>query len=271
MKSAPQVDAARVRVRAIRPHFPRRSPSPRSCGGMRCRANSDGGWSGSPPISMRRNPNTASSPVQGELHRDRDRGDLCVPLAQPAGDRSGQRNRHRDHDGGAQGRDLSGVRTDARSVGAVYAGRLSAGHGRLLQRRCRQHVVLPVQCLDADPVLQQKSFPHRRSRSRRRAEDLARARRRGETAARGRRGLRVHHGVAFLDQCRKLSPPFTICRSRRRKRLRRARCGAHFQQSSVGASHRAARGVADHQGVRVQRPRHHLRSPGFKRANAESS
>ena len=50
--------------------------------------------------------------LQGQLYRNRDRGDLCVSLAQPARHRSGQRNRDRDHDGG-EGRDLSGVRIDA--------------------------------------------------------------------------------------------------------------------------------------------------------------
>ncbi|GCC48045.1 hypothetical protein chiPu_0032476, partial [Chiloscyllium punctatum] len=56
--------------------------------------------------------------LQGQLHRDRHCGHLRLPLAQPAGDRSGQRDRHRNHDGGAR-RDLSGVRADARSVGGV--------------------------------------------------------------------------------------------------------------------------------------------------------
>ena len=102
----------------------------------------------------------------------------------------------------AQRRDLSGVRIDARSVGAVFAGRLSACRDRLLRRRRRQHAVVPVQCLDADPLLQQGPVPRRRPRSRGRAEDLARGRRCGEAAARGGRGLRLHHVLAVLDQCR---------------------------------------------------------------------
>ena len=60
----------------------------------------------------------------------------------------------------------------------------------------------PFNSLDADPVLQQGPVPRRRPRSRDRAEDLARGRRGGEAAARGRRGLRLHHLVAVMDQCR---------------------------------------------------------------------
>ena len=139
--------------------------------------------------------------LQGQLHRDGDGGDLRVPLAQPAGHRPGQRDRDRDHDGG-QGRDLSGVRTDARPGGAVLALRLSARRHRLLRRRRRQHAVVSVQRLDADPVLQQGSVSRRRPRSRGGAEDLARGRRGGEAAARGGRRLRLHHVLAVLDQCR---------------------------------------------------------------------
>ena len=38
-------------------------------------------------------------------------------------------------------------------IGNVFAGRLSAGRDRLLLRRRRQHVVVPVQRLDPDPLL----------------------------------------------------------------------------------------------------------------------
>ena len=110
--------------------------------------------------------------LQGKLHRDRDRGDLCVSLAQPARHRSGQRDRDRDHDG-RERRDLSGVRTDEERVRGVFAGGLSSGGRRLLRRRGRQHAVVPVQRLDADPLLQQGPVPCRRPRSRSAAEDLA--------------------------------------------------------------------------------------------------
>ena len=69
---------------------------------------------------------------------------------------------------------------------AFSPARLSAGRHRLLLRRRRQHAVVPVQRLDADPLLQQGSVPRRRPRSRSGAEDLARGRRGGEAAARGR-------------------------------------------------------------------------------------
>ena len=140
--------------------------------------------------------------LQGQLYRDGDGCDFCVSFAQPAGHRPGQRDRDRDHDGG-QGCDLSGVRTDARPVGAVLAGRVSAGRHRLLFRSCRQHAVVSVQCLDADPLLQQGSVPRRRPRSRGGAEDLAGGRCRGQAFACGGRGLRDDHLLAFLDQCRK--------------------------------------------------------------------
>ena len=102
--------------------------------------------------------------LQGQLHRDGDGGDLRIPFAKPARHRSGQRDRDRNHDGG-KGRDLSGLRIDARSVGAVLAGGLSAGRDRLLFRCRRQHAVVPVQRLDADPLLQQGSVPRRGPRS----------------------------------------------------------------------------------------------------------
>ena len=85
---------------------------------------------------------------------------------------------------------------------AFSPGRLSSGRHRLLCRHRRQHAVVSVQRLDADPVLQQGHVPRRRARSRSRAEDLAGGRRGGEAAARRRRGLRLHHLLAVLDQCR---------------------------------------------------------------------
>ena len=93
--------------------------------------------------------------LQGQLHRNRDRGDLCVSFAEPARDCSGQRNRDRDHDG-RKGRDLSRVRTDAGRTGGFFTGRVSSGRYRLLRRCRRQHAVVSVQCFDADPLLQQE-------------------------------------------------------------------------------------------------------------------
>ena len=151
----------------------------------------------------------------------------------------------------AQGRDLSGVRIDARSGGAVLAGRLSAGRHRLLLRHRRQHAVVPVQRLDADPLLQQGPVPRRRPRSRSGAEDLARGWRCGEAAARGGRRLRLHHVLAVLDQCREF---FRLPQSAARdqgQRLWRARRRTDLQQSARGAPHRAARGMADHESVRL--------------------
>ena len=73
----------------------------------------------------------------------------------------------------------------------------------------------------------------------------------GEAAARVRRSLRVHHLLAFLDQCRelfRLPQPAAFDRS---QRLQRAECGADIQQSGGGAAHRAARGMAGHESVRL--------------------
>ena len=153
--------------------------------------------------------------LQGQLHRDGDGGDLRVPFAQPARHRPGQRDRHRHHDGG-EGRDLSGVRIDARPVGAVFAGRLSAGRDRLLRRRRRQHAVVPVQRLDADPLLQQGPVPRRRARSGGRAEDLARGRRCGQAAARGGRRPAASPRPGRPGSMSRIFPPFTTCRSRPR-------------------------------------------------------
>ena len=188
--------------------------------------------------------------LQGQLHRDRHGGDLRVSLAQPARHRPGQRDRDRDHDGG-EGRDLSGVRADARRGRGVLAGRLSAGGHRLLCRHRRQHAVVPVQRLDADPLLQQGPVPRRRPRSRSAAEDLAGGRRRRQAAARVRRGLRLHHVVAVMDQCREFFGVPQPADRHHGQWLRRPRCRAHFQQSGDGAPYRAAGGMADDQGVRL--------------------
>ena len=151
--------------------------------------------------------------LQGQLHRDRDGGDLRVSLAQPARHRPGQRNRDRDHDGG-QGRDLSGVRTDAGREGSVFAGGLSSGRHRLLHRRRRQHAVVSVQQLDADPVLQQGPVPRRRPRSRSRAENLARARRRGEASCARPARCAASPPRGRPGSMSRIFPRFTICRSR---------------------------------------------------------
>jgi len=73
-----------------------------------------------------------------------------------------------------------------------------------------------VQRIDADPLLQQEMFRARRSRSRHRAEDLARGRRRGEAAAGGRRALRVQPPRGLPDQCREFFRPTTSAAFRRR-------------------------------------------------------
>ena len=68
--------------------------------------------------------------------------------------------------------------------------------------------------------------------------------------AAGRR-LRPHHLLAVLDQCREF---FRVPQSAARdqgQRLRRPRCRADLQQSAGGAPHRAARGMADHESVRL--------------------
>ena len=84
-----------------------------------------------------------------------------------------------------------------------------------------------------------------------RAEDLARGRRGGEAAARVRRGLRLHHLLAVLDQCRELFRVPQSAALDRGQRLRRTGRGADLQQSADGAPYRAARGMADHEGVRL--------------------
>ena len=188
--------------------------------------------------------------LQGELYRSGDSGDLCVSLAHPTGHRSGQRNCDRDHDG-REGRDLSRVRIDAGRVRGILTGRVSAGRYRLLYRRRRQHAVIPVQCLYADPLLQQGHVPCCRPGPRNRAKDLVRSRRYGETAARGRKCLRVHHVLAFLDQRReffRIPQPAAFDQGQRFWRSRR---GAVVQQSADGAPHCATRGMAGHQGIRL--------------------
>ncbi len=46
---------------------------------------------------------------------------------------------------------------------AIFPGRVSSGGHRLLCRCRRQYAVIPVQHLDADPVLQQEPVPRRRA------------------------------------------------------------------------------------------------------------
>ena len=127
----------------------------------------------------------------------------------------------------AQGRRLSGVRVDAGPGRAVRSGRLSAGRDRLLHRRRRQHAVVSVQRLDADPLLQQDPVQERGSRCRRRAEDLAGGGGGRAQAARRRHGVRLHHPLAVLGQCREFLRPARSADRHQGERLRRARCDAH--------------------------------------------
>ncbi len=65
------------------------------------------------------------------------------------------------------------------------------------------------------------------------------------------RRMRFDDIVAVMDQRReffRLSQPADFNAGQRLRRLRR---GAEFQQSAVGAPHRATGGMADHQGVRL--------------------
>ena len=114
----------------------------------------------------------------------------------------------------AQGRDLSGVRIDARPEGGVFAERLSAGRDRLLFRRRRQHAVVPVQRLDADPLLQQGHVPRRRPRSgsARRKPGPRSALPRSGCARRARPAASPRPGRP--GSMSRISPPSTICRSR---------------------------------------------------------
>ena len=76
----------------------------------------------------------------------------------------------------------------------------------------------------------------------------------GEAAKRLRAAgavLRLHHVLAVLDQCREfLGLPQSAARDQG-QRVRRARRRTDLQQSDRGAPHRAAGGMADHQGVRL--------------------
>ena len=152
--------------------------------------------------------------LQGPVHRDDDGGAVRDPHRPAARDRAGQRGRDRHHDGG-EGRDLSGPPADERAGRGFRSGRLSAGGVGLLHRRRRQHAVVSVQRLDADPLLQQGPVPRRRARSRSAAANLAGGRGRGAEAARGRRAVRLHHRMAVLGPHREPVGRITTCRSPR--------------------------------------------------------
>ena len=126
------------------------------------------------------------SDLQRQLHRNRHGRDFRRPHAIPSGNRPGQRDRDRDHDGRARRR-LSGLRADARRRRGFQPVGLSARSDRLLRRRCRQHAVVSVQFIDADPLLQQGSIPQSRPRCEHAAENLARGRGHGPQAATRRR------------------------------------------------------------------------------------
>ena len=86
-----------------------------------------------------------------------------------------------------------------------------------------------------------------------------------------RRGLRLHDIVAVLDQCREsVGVPQSAARDQG-ERLRRAGCGARFQQFGGGAPCRAACGMADHQGVRLLAAGRNRPSRVSRTANAASS
>ena len=84
---------------------------------------------------------------------------------------------------------------------------------RLLHRPRRQHAVVPVQRLDADPVLQQGacSAPPASTPRWRRRPGPSSAPRPSSLRAVGR-GLRLHHVMAVLGQCREFLRLSTICR-----------------------------------------------------------
>ena len=82
-----------------------------------------------------------------------------------------------------------------RDAKETFSRRLPACGRRLLHRSRRQHAVVPVQLVDADPLLQQADVSLRRPRSGSAAENLARDRRRGATPARvGRRAASPRRG-----------------------------------------------------------------------------
>ena len=87
----------------------------------------------------------------------------------------------------AKGATYPVLSADARAGRGVRPGGLSAGGLGLLHRRERQHAVVSVQRLDADPLLQQGPVPPRRARSRdrRRAPGRRSRRRRRKLLAAG--------------------------------------------------------------------------------------
>ena len=184
--------------------------SPKSSGGMRCRANSAGSSKSSRAISTRRNPNIASfrstrattpRPSRAAIFAFRSRTQPAIVQVNEIATATMM---------AAKRRDLSGARADARRGGAVPAVRLSSRRHRLLHRSRRQHAVVSVQRVDADPLLQQGAVPQSRARSGSRAEDLARGRRGGAAAARGGRCLRPHHVTGRPGSMSRISPRCTI-------------------------------------------------------------
>ena len=83
--------------------------------------------------------------------------------------------------------------------------------------------------------------------------------------------LRLHHVLAVLDPCREFFRLPQSAAGHPGQRFWRARCRTDLQQSGRGAAHRAARGMAGDEGVRLQRQAGNRPSRASRRANAPSS
>ena len=136
----------------------------------------------------------------------------------------------------AKGADQAGLRADGGRRREVRPEGLPAGGRRLLHDRRRAHAVVPVQQLDAGPLLQQGRVQEGGARSGQAAEDLARDR--ASTAkklkARGQ-PVRLHDRLADVDAARELPRLAQRADRDQAERLRRPRHRAPVQPPAARA------------------------------------
>ena len=141
--------------------------------------------------------------LQGELHRDDDRGHRRVPGQAAAAHRPGLRGRD-GHDDGRQGGGQAGLRADGPGRREVRPEGLRPGGDRLLHDGGWSDALAPAQQLDAGALLQQGCLQEGGAGSEQAAQDLARDGRVREEDPGRRISLRLQQPVAAVDPPREL-------------------------------------------------------------------
>ena len=172
---------------------------------------------------------------------------------------------------GGQGRDLSRHRADEGQRARLRSQELSARRHGLLHRHSRQHAVVPVQLVDADPLLEQDRLQGRRPRSRQGAQDLEGHRGDGQEDRRLGRQMRLHHAMAELGADREFLGAPQRADRHQGQRLRRPRHRVQDQLPPARAPRDQSRQMAEGENLPVRRPRAATPTRNSSPANAPST